>query len=225
MKMPIAVLVSGSGSNLQAVIDRIEQGVLDAEICLVFSNKEGAYGLERARRHGLPTRSMVMADFSDRIAYDRAMVEVIRGSGAELVVLAGFMHFLSPVVVHAFENRILNIHPSLLPGFPGVRAQRQQAEYGVSLAGCTVHFVDEEMDNGPIIIQAAVPVLPGDDEASLGERILSMEHRILPQAIQWVAQGRVFLDGRGVVVNQDETSAFAGNLEHRLVNPRLERGF
>jgi phosphoribosylglycinamide formyltransferase-1 len=223
--MPIAVLVSGSGSNLQAIIDRIEEGELDAEICLVFSNKEGAYGIERARQHGLPTRSLVMTDFPDRAAYDRAMLEVVRESGAELVVLAGFMHFLSPVFVHAFENRILNIHPSLLPGFPGVRAQRQQADYRVRLAGCTVHFVDEKMDNGPIIVQAAVPAFPGDDESILGDRILSLEHRILPQAIQWFAKGRISLDGRNAVVEQDGITEFQEPPKHSLINPRLERGF
>lgn len=225
MKMPIAVLLSGGGSNLQAIIDRIEEGVLDAQICLVFSNKADAYGLERARLHGLPTRSMVMGDFLDREAYDRAMLEVILESGAELVVLAGFMHFLSPPLVRAFENRILNIHPSLLPGFPGVAAQRQQAEYGVRLAGCTVHFVDEKMDNGPVIIQAAVPAFPGDDPESLGMRILEMEHRIYPQAIQWFSEGRLSLDGRQVIVDQFENQLVAENSAGFLINPPLEKGF
>ena len=225
MKMPIAVLVSGSGSNLQAIIDRIEDGVLDAEICLVFSNKEGAYGIERARLHGLSTRTLVMADFSDREAYDLALLEVIRESGAELVVLAGFMHFLSPVFVQAFEHRILNIHPSLLPGFPGVRAQEQQAEYGVRLAGCTVHFVDEKMDNGPVVIQAAVPAFPGDDAGTLGERILAMEHRIYPQAIGWFAAGRLSLDGRQVIVDQSKNQLVADVPAGCLVNPPLEGEF
>jgi len=198
MKMPIAVLVSGSGSNLQAIIDRIEDGVLDAEICLVFSNKEGAYGIERARLHGLSTRTLVMADFSDREAYDLALLEVIRESGAELVVLAGFMHFLSPVFVQAFEHRILNIHPSLLPGFPGVRAQEQQAEYGVRLAGCTVHFVDEGLDSGPVILQRCVPVLDNDTEKTLAERILIEEHHALPEAVRLFCMDRLQVIGRRV---------------------------
>ena len=225
MKMPIAVLVSGGGSNLQSIIDRIEEGVLNAEICLVFSNKADAYGLERARQHGLPTRTLVMADFPDRDSYDQAMLEAVRESGAELVVLAGFMHFLSPPFVRAFENRILNIHPSLLPGFPGVAAQRQQAEYGVRLAGCTVHFVDEKMDNGPVIIQAAVPAFSGDTPGTLGERILGMEHRIYPQAIQWFVEGRLSLDGRQVIVDQSKNQLVAETPAGCLVNPPLEKGF
>ena len=178
--MKLAVLVSGSGSNLQAIIDRIEQGHLAARIVLVMSNNKDAYGLERARKHGLPCAVVEHGAFADRESFEREMTSRIHASGAELVVLAGFMRILSPVFIGAFSGRIVNIHPALLPSFPGLHAQRQQAEYGVRLGGCTVHFVDEKMDHGPILIQAAVPALPDDDEGMLGARILELEHRIYP---------------------------------------------
>ncbi len=191
MSLSLAVLVSGSGSNLQSIIDYIQAGYMDARIDLVLSNKSDAYGLERAGNHGLPTRVVSPSGFSTREEYDGELIRVIRGHGAQAIALAGFMRLLTPRFIQAFKHRILNIHPALLPSFPGLSAQKQAVDYGVRLSGCTVHFVDEKMDHGPIIIQAAVPCLPGEDTDSLKERILALEHRIYPQALQWMAQDRL----------------------------------
>lgn len=198
---PIAVLVSGGGTNLQAIIDASERGEIPCQVALVVSNKEGAYGLVRAEKHGIPTEIVRHSDFPTREAFDARLVEVIRDSGAELVCLAGFMRVLTPVFVHAFPNRILNIHPALLPSFPGTHAQKQALEYGVRFSGCTVHFLDEGVDTGPIIVQAVVPVFEDDTEESLGARILAQEHRIYPMAIRLFFQGRLRLDGRHVRVD------------------------
>jgi phosphoribosylglycinamide formyltransferase-1 len=224
MPLPIAVLVSGSGSNLQSIIDKIETGVLDAEIKLVLSNKEGVYGVERAKKHGVPTAVAPHKDFDSREDFDRAMMEKIDASGAEAVVLAGFMRLLTAPFVQHYEGRLVNIHPALLPSFPGAHGQPDAAEYGVTISGCTVHFVDEQMDHGPIIIQAAVPAFPGEGGDALGARILEFEHRVFPQAIQWLAQGRLRIEGRRVHLRD------AGRPEVHLdkpglVNPPLEEGF
>ena len=226
MPLPIAVLVSGSGSNLQSLIDKSEAGVLDADIRLVLSNNPDAYGLKRAADHAIPSVCLPHKDYSSREEFDRAMVRAIVESEAEAVVLAGFMRMLTPVFLGAFSDRVLNIHPALLPSFPGTHGQPDAASYGVKVAGCTVHFVDEKMDNGPIIIQAAVPAHPGDDGDSLGKRILALEHRIYPQAVQWLAQGRLSLDGRKVVVREaDVPKAPNDDTGSWLVNPPLEEGF
>jgi len=224
MALKLAILVSGGGSNLQSIIDKIEQGVLDAEVMLVLSNKADAYGLERARKHSLPQACIEHTDYDSREAFDAAMVQAIRGSGAEVVVLAGFMRILTPVFLNAFAPHIVNIHPALLPSFAGCHGQGDAAEYGVKLSGCTVHFVDEIMDHGQVIIQAAVPVMPGEDGDTLGARILEFEHRIYPQAIQWLAEGRVRIDGRHVHV-ADAGKAKAVIDKPALVNPPLEQGF
>jgi phosphoribosylglycinamide formyltransferase-1 len=220
--LPIAVLVSGSGSNLQAVIDRIEEGVLDAEIRLVLSNKPDAHGLERARRHNLPTLVLSHRELPSRDAFDRAMVAAIRETGADTVVLAGFMRLLGPEFVRSFRH-ILNVHPALLPSFPGLHAQRQAAAYCPRLAGATVHFVDDQVDHGPIVIQAALAVRPGEDCDALSRRILKLEHRIYPQAIGWLAQGRLRVDGRQVFL--DGAGREAPQPVGCLVNPPLEEGF
>ncbi|WP_045212379.1 phosphoribosylglycinamide formyltransferase [Desulfonatronovibrio magnus] len=226
MPLNIAVLLSGSGSNLQSIIDKIEQGVLDARIRLVLSNKNGVYGLERAEKHGLPTKVVKHTAYDSREDFDAALVQLIRESGAEAVILAGFMRILTPHFINSFPDKILNIHPAVLPCFPGVNGQQQAVDYGVKISGCSVHFVDEKMDHGPVVIQAAVPGLHRDDAKTLGARILKMEHRIFPQAIQWLAQGRLSIEGRKVdvkdcpapmVINSQEDSA--------LVNPGLENGF
>lgn len=222
--MNIAVLVSGSGSNLQAVIDRIEQGVLDARVALVLSNRADAYGLERARIHGLPHLCLPHTDYPDRLEFDRAMVRAIRESGAQAVVLAGFMRMLSGEFLGAFPGRVLNIHPALLPSFPGVNGQRDAADYGVKIAGCTVHFVDELMDNGPVVIQAAVPAFPDDDANSLAERILACEHRVLPQAVAWLAAGRLRQEGRKVRLMPSSAQRAEPPLGV-LISPPLESGF
>ena len=224
--LPIAVLISGSGSNLQSIIDRIEQNVLHAEIKVVISNKPDAYGLIRAQKHNLHTEVIEHQNFSSREEFDQAMVEVIKAAGAEAVILAGFMRILTPMFIQAFPNKILNIHPAILPSFPGVHAQAQAADYGVRFSGCTVHFVDEKMDHGPIIIQAVVPAYASDDGQSLGQRILKWEHRIYPQAIEWLAQGRLKIVGRKVEV-RDCPAVFvqADETGSALVNPGLEPGF
>jgi len=163
-QVPIGVLVSGSGTNLQAIIDQIEAKRLDAKIEVVLSNKADAYGLVRAKNHGIATEVLDHKQFPSREAYDQAVVDILRARGVELVVLAGFMRLLSPVFVKAYSNRIMNIHPALLPSFPGLHVQKKAVEHGVRFSGCTVHFVNEECDEGPIIIQAVVPVFPDDSE-------------------------------------------------------------
>jgi phosphoribosylglycinamide formyltransferase-1 len=199
-KVPIGVLISGSGTNLQAIIDAIEADQLDATIRLVLSNRADAYGLARAKSHGIPTEVVDHKHFATREAFDAAVVEMLRACDVELVVLAGFMRLLSPVFVKAFSNRMMNIHPALLPSFPGLHAQKRAVEHGVRFSGCTVHFVNEQCDEGPIIIQAVVPVFPDDTEGSLTARILEQEHRIYPRAIQLYSEGRLRIDGRRVFV-------------------------
>ena len=200
-KLPIGVLISGGGTNLQAIIDAIESGRLDARIEIVLSNRADAYGLVRAQNHGLAAEVLDHKQFPSREAFDQAVVEILRGRGVKLVVLAGFMRLLSPVLVKAFSNRIMNIHPALLPSFPGLHVQKQALEHGVRFSGCTGHCVNEECDEGPIIIQAVVPVFQADTEESLATRILEQEHRIYPRAIQLYSEGRLRVAGRRVLVD------------------------
>jgi len=216
-KIPIGVLISGGGTNLQAIIDAIEARSLDATIELVLSNKADARGLMRARNHAIPTEVLEHRAFSSREAYDQAVVEKLRARGVELVVLAGFMRLLSPLFVKAYSNRIMNIHPALLPAFPGLHVQKKALEHGVRFSGCTVHFVNEECDEGPIIIQAVVPVFSDDTEESLAARILAQEHRIYPRAIQLYAEGRLHVVGRRVLVDGCEK-----DVAQVLVQPPLE---
>jgi len=216
-KVPIGVLISGGGTNLQAIIDAIESGKLDARIELVLSNKADAYGLVRARNHGIAVEVLNHKNFSSREGYDQAVVAQLQARGAELVVLAGFMRLLSPLFVKAYSNRIMNIHPALLPSFPGLNVQQKAADHGVRFSGCTVHFVNEECDEGPIIIQAVVPVFPDDSGETLAARILAQEHKIYPRAIQLYAEGRLKVVGRKVWVDgspRDETRA--------LIQPPLD---
>lgn len=220
MTIALGILLSGTGSNAQAIMDRVREGALDAQIRLVISNKPEAGGLHRARAAGIPTACVQHADFPSREAFDQELLRLLNEAQVEYVALAGFMRLLTPGFVQAFSGRILNIHPALLPACPGICAQRQQMEHGVRLAGCTVHFVDEKMDHGPVIIQAAVPAYADDDEASLAGRILEMEHRIYPQALQWLASGRLRLCGRQVVV--DSASREPGRF---WTNPPLEVPF
>ncbi len=179
----LGVLISGRGSNLQAILDAIREGKLNARVGVVLSSVAGAPGLERARKAGVETEVLVPKDYPSREKYDEALVARLRAHGVDLVCLAGFMRLLSPVFVRTFPGRILNVHPSLLPSFPGLHAQRQALEHGVKVSGATVHIVDEELDHGPILLQRAVPVLEGDDEESLSARILEQEHQIYPEAI------------------------------------------
>jgi phosphoribosylglycinamide formyltransferase-1 len=196
----IAVLVSGSGSNLQAIIDASERGDIPCRVGIVISNKADAYGLVRAKKHGIPTEVVDHKGFATREEFDARLVEVIQDSGAELVCLAGFMRILTPVFVRAFPNRILNIHPALLPSFPGTHGPGQALSYGVRFSGCTVHFLDEGVDTGPIIVQAIVPVYDDDTEDTLAARILVQEHRIYPMAIRLFFSGRLAVEGRKVKI-------------------------
>jgi phosphoribosylglycinamide formyltransferase-1 len=199
-KLKIGVLASGNGSNLQAIIDRIESENLPVEVACVISNNAAAFALERAKRHGAPALHVDHRIFAGREEYDAALVETLQKYGAELVVLAGFMRIITKVLLDAFPMSIMNIHPALLPAFPGLHAQRQAMDYGVKVSGCTVHFVDTGTDTGPVIIQAAVPVLEGDSEDTLSLRIQAEEHRIYPDAIRLFAEGRLRVEGRRVIV-------------------------
>jgi phosphoribosylglycinamide formyltransferase-1 len=216
-KLPIAVLISGSGTNLQSIIDAIAANRLDAKIEVVLSNRADAFGLVRAKGHGIPNEVLDHKSFPSREAYDQAIVDLLRARGVKLVALAGFMRLLSPVFVAAFSNRIMNIHPALLPSFPGLHVQKKALEHGVRFSGCTVHFVNEECDEGPIIIQAVVRVFPDDTEEQLAERILKQEHRIYPRAIQLYAQGRLHVVGRKVLVDGLDQDA-----SQILIHPPLD---
>lgn len=201
MKLKLAVLASGRGSNLATFIKLAQQGRLEADIVLVLSNNPAAPALELASRAGLATWSADHRSYPSRESFDQSMLEAIARAGADTVALAGYMRILSAPFIQAFPGRILNIHPALLPAFPGGRSVRDAVDYGARLSGCSVHFVDEKMDNGPLIIQAAVPLFneeQQDDEASLHARIQEYEHRVYPQALQWLAEGRLRLEGRKV---------------------------
>ena len=194
----IGILISGRGSNFEAIADNVARGKLHAEIAVVISNRESAKGLEIARARGLNT-VCIPSRGQDRLVYDARLVEELRRHDVELVCLAGFMRLLSADFVNAFPGRILNIHPSLLPAFPGLDAQHQALEHGVKITGCTVHFVDERLDAGPIVLQAAVPVLDSDDVDTLSARILAEEHRIYSEAIRLVLSGAFRIEGRRVL--------------------------
>jgi phosphoribosylglycinamide formyltransferase-1 len=214
-KIPIGVLASGSGSNLQSLIDHIEAGRLDAEIRIVLCNNAEAYALERCKQHRIPACVVDHREFSTRALFDRRMIEVLNDAGASLVVMAGFMRILSSDFFRAFPLRVMNIHPALLPSFPGTHVQQKAVDYGVRFSGCTVHFADEGVDSGPIIIQAVVPVFDEDTAESLAQRILKEEHRIYPQAIQCFAEGRIEITGRRVRIQGCKTA------ETALHNPPL----
>ena len=198
------MLLSGRGSNFEALADSIAAGRLpNAEIVLVVSNREGAPGIEKARERGIPAR-VIPSKGLEREAYDRQVVAALEEARTELVCLAGFMRLLSPYFVERFRGRILNIHPSLLPAFPGLEAQRQALEHGVKFAGCTVHFVDENLDAGPIVLQAVVPIRDDDTPETLAARILDEEHRIYPEAARIVLEGRYRIEGRRVILESAE---------------------
>ena len=199
MTKRIGVLLSGRGSNFEALADSVSAGrISNAEIAVVISNKPAALGLERAKARGIPA-SAIPSKGLDREAYDRQVVAVLQEYKVDLICLAGYMRLLSPYFVAAFPQRILNIHPSLLPSFPGLESQKQALDYGVKFAGCTVHFVDENLDAGPIILQAVVPVLDTDDEHTLSDRILKEEHRIYAEAVRIILEGNYKIIGRRVI--------------------------
>ncbi|MEE9182225.1 MAG: phosphoribosylglycinamide formyltransferase [candidate division NC10 bacterium] len=203
-KLRVGVLVSGRGSNLQAIIDTTEAGKLDAGVVVVVSDVADAYALERARRHRIPPVFVDPKAHRTREAFDEAMISALTEHQVELVCLAGYMRVLTPGFIHRFRNRIMNIHPALLPSFPGLHVQHKGLQHGVKLSGCTVHFADEGVDTGPIIIQAVVPVFDDDTEETLAARILKYEHQIYPRAIQLYAEERLHVEGRHVFCKGSE---------------------
>ena len=199
--MKIAVLVSGSGTNLQTLIEQLHQDeTSDIDIAVVISDRRKAYALTRAKRAGIPTNIVRVQDFESRQNFDAEISRRVEHYGVELIVLAGFMKLFQPPFVRKYRNRIINVHPTLLPAFPGAHPVADTLAYGVKIAGVTVHFVDEDVDSGPIIAQSAVPVLDTDDEESLHNRIQVEEHRLYPKVIKWYAQGRLKIEGRKVIV-------------------------
>ena len=194
----MGVLASGRGTNLQAIIDAIENGEVDARITLVLSDQPDAPALDRANKHGIESMWLDPKQFSGKKEYDRAVAGKLKEKGVDLVCLAGYMRILGPEFIRTFEGKIINIHPSLLPAFPGLNVQQKAIDYGVKFSGCTVHFVNEEVDAGPIILQAVVPVHESDDAESLAERILVQEHLIYPRAIQLIAENHLRIDNRKV---------------------------
>jgi phosphoribosylglycinamide formyltransferase-1 len=203
VSLPIGVLVSGRGSNLQAILDACARPGYPAYVAVVISDRERALALERARTAGVEALWINPKDFADRESFDAELVRELTARGVGLMCHAGFMRILSPVYVRAFAGRALNIHPSLLPSFPGLHAQRQALDHGAKVAGATVHFVDEGMDSGPIVLQAAVPVESNDTEETLSARILVQEHRLYPEAIRLFAEGRLRIEGRRVIVTPE----------------------
>ncbi|MFH1995078.1 MAG: phosphoribosylglycinamide formyltransferase [Nitrospinota bacterium] len=200
--MRVAILISGRGSNMEALIKGVQSGFIPAEIGLVFSNRAEAEGLAKAKKDGLKTLFLNPKEYKGKEEYDRAIVETLRGEGIDLVCLAGFMRIISPYFVDAYHNRIINIHPSLLPAFPGLDAQEQAIDYGVKYSGVTVHIVDKGVDSGPIIAQRVVEVKEGDTAETLAKRILAEEHKIYPLVLKALAEGRVKVKGRTVMVKE-----------------------
>ncbi|MEW5743888.1 MAG: phosphoribosylglycinamide formyltransferase [Nitrospirota bacterium] len=211
----LGVLASGRGSNFQSIIDEIEAGRLPASIKLLAVDSRDAYAVERARKHGIEHLFIDPKEFPSKDAFFAHVAEELKKRQVELVILAGFMRIVRKPLIEAFRNRIMNIHPALLPSFPGLHGQKQAAEYGVRISGCTVHFVDEGMDTGPIIIQAAVPAAPDDTEEALAARILKLEHRIFPEAIRLYAEGRLRVEGRIVKIAGYELR------DEYIINPPL----
>lgn len=204
--MKIAVLVSGSGTNLQTLIEQLHQDEMSGiKIAVVISDRRKAYALTRAKLAGIPTDVVRTQDFANRLDFDAEISRIIEHYAVELIVLAGFMKLFQPPFVQKYRNQILNVHPTLLPAFPGAHPVADTLAYGVKIAGVTVHFVDEDVDSGPIIAQSAVPVLDTDDEESLHNRIQVEEHKLYPEAIKWFAQGRLKIEGRKVIVESSES--------------------
>ncbi len=217
-KIRIGVLASGSGSNLQAIIDAVEAGKIKAEIAVVISDNKKAYALERAKKHNIPAVIIEHKPNKRREDYDASVLEKLREHNVNLVLLAGYMRIVSIVLVEAYENRMINIHPALLPSFPGLHVQKKAIDHGARFSGCTVHFVDGGMDTGPIIIQAVVPILPDDTEDALATRILKREHQIYPEAVRLFCEGRLDVSGRRVTIKD-----YAGDPESFMINPPIEK--
>jgi phosphoribosylglycinamide formyltransferase-1 len=206
--LKIGVLASGRGSNFQAVIDAIERGEINAEISLLITDKPDAYAIERAKNHNISAHYINPKDFADKDSFYKHMADTLKKKGVGLVLLAGFMRLVGKPLLDAFPMKVMNIHPALLPSFPGLHGHGDALGYGVKISGCTVHFVDEGMDTGPIIIQAAVPVHHGDDEEALSERILAFEHRIYPLAVKLFSEGRLEVKDRKVIVKGGTSALF-----------------
>jgi phosphoribosylglycinamide formyltransferase-1 len=198
--LTLGVLASGRGSNFQSIIDSIETGYVQADIAVLITDNPDAFAIERAGKHNIEALVLKPADYPDKNAYYSRIADELQKRNVGLVVLAGFMRVVGKALIDRFPNRVMNIHPALLPSFPGLHGQKQAVDYGVKISGCTVHFVDEGVDTGPIIVQAAVPAYHDDTEDSLSERILKQEHRIFPYAIKLFAEGRVAVEGRKVIV-------------------------
>jgi phosphoribosylglycinamide formyltransferase-1 len=211
----LGVLASGRGSNFQSIINEIESGKLNASIKLLIVDNPDAYAIERAKKHSIEYLYINPKEFSSKDDFFRKIADELKARNVELVILAGFMRIVRKPLIDAFPNRILNIHPALLPSFPGLHGQKQAMDYGVRISGCTVHFVDEGMDTGPVIIQAAVPVSPDDTEETLSARILKLEHKIFPEAIRLYAEGRLSVEGRVVKIKGYELK------DEFIVNPPL----
>ncbi len=211
----IVALISGRGSNLKAILEGIKVGKIKGKISLVISNKRNARGLQIAKEYGIKTLFVNPRDFESREDYDRFLVDIIKRENPDLIVLAGYMRILTDYFIDSFPNKIVNIHPSLIPAFKGLKAQKQAIDFGAKYTGCTVHFVSKEIDSGAVIIQAVVPVLPNDTEKTLSDRILQMEHRIYPQAIKWLSENRIKLEGRKVIVENGIYGEFP-------TNPKIE---
>ncbi len=211
----LGVLASGRGSNFQSIIDAIDGKTLKAEIALLITDNPAALSIGRAEKHGIESLVIKPNEFGSKDEFYARISGELKRRGVDLVVLAGFMRIIGRPLIDAFPNRIMNIHPALLPAFPGLHSQKQAIEYGVRISGCTVHFVDEGMDTGPIIIQAAVPVYHDDTEEILSERILKFEHKIYPEAIRLFSEGRIAVEGRTVKIKEN------GPSEQSVVNPRV----
>ncbi len=212
----IGVLVSGSGTNLQSIMNACDCSEIDGQVCVVISNVPGVYAIERAREKNVVTVVVPHTEYPDRESFDKQLVKILTEYRVDLVALAGFMRVLTPEFLRCFSGRVMNIHPALLPSFPGIGVRQKALDYGVRFSGCTVHFLDEGVDTGPIIIQAVVPVYPDDSEEVLKDRILKLEHKIYPKAIQLFAQGRLTIKGRKVHIRDYEKDEF-----QCLINPPL----
>lgn len=213
----IGVLASGRGSNLQAIIDAVESGKLNAKLAVVISDKSDAFALKRAKKHGIAAEYISPKGMRRRGDYDLKLLESLRKHKVDLVLLAGYMRIVGAELIEGYASRIMNIHPSLLPAFPGLHVQKKAIEHGVRFSGCTVHFVDGGVDTGPIIIQAVVPVLPGDDEDKLAGRILAQEHRIYPEAVKLFTEGKLTVRGRTVIIK-----GHAADKSACMINPSVK---
>lgn len=213
--LTLGVLASGRGSNFQSIIDSIEGGYLRARIAVLITDNPDAYAIERAKRHNIATLVLRPKDFPDKDSYYSQIAHELEKRGVELVILAGFMRVVGKKLIERYINRIMNIHPAILPSFPGLHGQKQAVDHGVKLSGCTVHFVDEGVDTGPIIIQSAVPVYADDTEETLSERILKQEHRIFPYAIRLYSEGRLKVEGKKVIIDAKREDSV-------IINPPLK---